>query len=93
MELFAPWALARMPAGWTMPALCSSLRAQSAVHRAPVGGVAERLNAPVLKTGSPSRGSWVRIPPPPPIPSHRHLNIRAARVIGARGFFRSGVRK
>jgi len=28
--------------------------------------VAERLNAPVLKTGSPSRGSWVRISPSPP---------------------------
>ena len=29
------------------------------------GGVAERLNAPVLKTGRPARVSWVRIPPPP----------------------------
>src|SRR5438477_8868275 len=34
-------------------------------RRAP-GGVAERLNAPVLKTGSGRQGhSWVRIPPPP----------------------------
>jgi hypothetical protein len=32
----------------------------------PPGGVAERLNAPVLKTGSGRQGhSWVRIPPPP----------------------------
>ena len=58
---------ARPDAGWLDRArLCSSLRARSAVHWTPVGGVAERLNAPVLKTGSPSRGSWVRIPPPPP---------------------------
>ena len=32
----------------------------------PNGEVAERLIAPVLKTGDPSRGSWVRIPPSPP---------------------------
>ena len=31
------------------------------------GGVAERLNAPVLKTGMPATVSRVRIPPPPPI--------------------------
>ncbi len=31
------------------------------------GEVAERLNAPVLKTGVPARGPWVRIPPSPPI--------------------------
>src|SRR6185503_15226984 len=61
-NLFALWAVGRMPAGWTGKALCSSLRPASAAP----GGVAERLNAPVLKTGSPSRGSWVRIPPPPP---------------------------
>jgi hypothetical protein len=30
------------------------------------GEVAERLNAPVLKTGVPSPGPWVRIPPSPP---------------------------
>jgi hypothetical protein len=29
------------------------------------GGVAERLKAPVLKTGSGESRSWVRIPPPP----------------------------
>lgn len=33
------------------------------------GGMAERLNAPVLKTGGASRPSWVRIPLPPPIPA------------------------
>ena len=32
----------------------------------PFGGVAERLNAPVLKTGMGESPSWVRIPPPPP---------------------------
>jgi hypothetical protein len=30
------------------------------------GGVAERLKAPVLKTGRDESPSWVRIPPPPP---------------------------
>jgi hypothetical protein len=30
------------------------------------GWVAERLKAPVLKTGRPARVSWVRIPPHPP---------------------------
>src|ERR1700730_3576069 len=43
------------------------------------GEVAERLIAPVLKTGGPSRGSWVRIPPSPPdykryAFKYRHLN-------------------
>src|SRR5688572_17032087 len=38
-------------------------RRASIVHRP--GGVAERLNAPVLKTGRPARVSGVRIPPPP----------------------------
>ena len=36
---------------------------------APQGEVAERLNAPVLKTGGASRPSWVRIPPSPPTTS------------------------
>jgi hypothetical protein len=31
-----------------------------------LGGVAERLKAPVLKTGVAERSPWVRIPPPPP---------------------------
>ena len=33
---------------------------------AAVGWVADRLKAPVLKTGRPVRVSWVRIPPRPP---------------------------
>jgi hypothetical protein len=66
MAVLFPWELARLPSGWTPPEVCSSVRARSAVQRSPAGEVAERLNAPVLKTGSSSRGSWVRIPPSPP---------------------------
>ncbi len=86
--LFARGAEVRMPVGWTGPGLCSSVRAQSAI---PAGEVAERLNAPVLKTGEPSRAPWVRIPPSPP---DRNIDpIEAARVPDARGFFHSGARK
>src|SRR5258705_11832810 len=38
--------------------------ARSSAHQS--GGVAERLKAPVLKTGRDESPSWVRIPPPPP---------------------------
>ena len=48
-NLFEPWALARLPSGWTARWLCSSLRARTVS----AGEVAERLNAPVLKTGVP----------------------------------------
>jgi hypothetical protein len=65
-------ALARKPSGWTGRGVCSSLRAQSASP----GGVAERLNAPVLKTGVLSRGPWVRIPPPPPKSSQHVVGMR-----------------
>src|SRR5581483_4348837 len=41
------------------------------------GGVAERLKAPVLKTGSGASRSWVRIPPPPP---SGRLRIRASSI-------------
>ncbi len=61
-----------MPSGWTRRGLCSSLRPQSASP----GGVAERLNAPVLKTGVLSRGPWVRIPPPPPEMGHYVFGMR-----------------
>ena len=37
------------------------------------GWVAERLKAPVLKTGRPARVSWVRIPPHPPETRHNLL--------------------
>ena len=39
-------------------------------------GVAERLIAPVLKTGIPSRGSGVRIPPPLPSQYNSKLKPR-----------------
>ena len=32
-----------------------------------LGGVTERLNVPVLKTGEGATLPWVRIPPPPPL--------------------------
>ena len=84
LNVFGPRALARMPPGWTGRRLCSSLRAQSASP----GGVAERLNAPVLKTGVLSRGPWVRIPPPPPDFQRSTSNPfpQAARVPDVRGF-------
>ncbi len=46
--------------------LPSSRRSPLFVSIRTPGGVAERLNAPVLKTGGPVRVSRVRIPPPPP---------------------------
>ena len=103
-NLYAPWALARLPAGWTGGRLFGSVRAQSAYP----GEVAERLNAPVLKTGVPSRGPWVRIPPSPPTTRKALAGIRdsyfvstsssrfsfpqAAGVPHARGFSIPGVR-
>ena len=41
------------------------------------GGVAERLNAPVLKTGMPATASRVRIPPPPPTTTVPHHPARS----------------
>ena len=41
------------------------LETKPAVENLNAGGVAERLIAPVLKTGDAERRSWVRIPPPP----------------------------
>ena len=100
MAVLFPWELARLPSGWTPQGVCSSVRARSAVQRAPAGEVAERLNAPVLKTGSSSRGSWVRIPPSPPeiispVPQFALIQANyksaAARIADARGFPSSGV--
>ena len=92
MAVLFPWELARLPSGWTPQGVCSSVRARSAVARAPAGEVAERLNAPVLKTGSSSRGSWVQIPPSPPtspdvlagIRSHEQSNNRVRQLCGAK---------
>ena len=52
-----------------------------------LGQVAERLNAPVLKTGGPSRVSWVRIPPCP-----LSLDARHRMVTGVASFGRSASR-
>ena len=43
-----------------------------------VGGVAEWLNAPVLKTDVGESLPWVRIPPPPPQTSNKHWEIGKA---------------
>ena len=68
----------RFLTGWTARGLCTSLRPQSA--RA--GEVAERLNAPVLKTGGPSRVPRVRISPSPPFSKVDLDEIRARRPSG-----------
>src|SRR5450631_1061752 len=52
----------------------------SEAPRRRAGEVAERLNAPVLKTGGPLRGSWVRIPPSPPIEAREFDNPVLRRV-------------
>ena len=44
----------------------------------PVGGVAEWLNAPVLKTDVGESLPWVRIPPPPPQTPNKHWEIGKA---------------
>ena len=43
-----------------------------------VGGVAEWLNAPVLKTDVGESLPWVRIPPPPPQNPNKHWEIGKA---------------
>ena len=43
-----------------------------------VGGVAEWLNAPVLKTDVGESLPWVRIPPPPPQTPNKHWEIGKA---------------
>ena len=43
-----------------------------------VGGVAEWLNAPVLKTDVGESLPWVRIPPPPPQNPNKHWVIGKA---------------
>ena len=47
------------------------------------GWVAERLNAPVLKTGSRESGSWVQIPPHPLFDAHSVAErLPVARALG-----------
>jgi hypothetical protein len=52
------------------------------------GEVAERLNAPVLKTGVGAIRPWVRIPPSPPLMSLRPLQIvsKIEKTLEKRGF-------
>src|SRR6185503_343377 len=82
------------PISRSQPTIQDSVRADRVPRRraAPrpysygrLGGVAERSNAPVLKTGVRSRGPRVRIPPPPLAGPARP--IRAVRV---RSSHRSG---
>jgi hypothetical protein len=47
------------------------------------GGVAERLKAPVLKTGSGESRSWVRIPPPPFLSPRRREEFDELHEIAA----------
>jgi hypothetical protein len=79
--------------GWRFEAFCSKhsvdgdpighfqhYAAAANVMDAPArehGGVAERLKAPVLKTGNGESRSWVRIPPPPP--ENPQLRVRSRR--------------
>ena len=46
-----------------------------------MGGVAEWLNAPVLKTGMGESPSWVRIPPPPPLTNYLIVNNTSILMI------------
>ena len=47
------------------------ITSQKPNNQTSVGGVAEWLNAPVLKTDVGESLPWVRIPPPPPL----HYNL------------------
>lgn len=47
------------------------------------GELVERLNTPVLKTGSPSRGSRVRIPRSPPFAKMAHKKIEKRPIVVA----------
>ena len=53
------------------------IRSQKPNTQISVGGVAEWLNAPVLKTDVGESLPWVRIPPPPPytLKSYIYLEI------------------
>src|SRR5207244_10812221 len=52
----------------TLHRRCNASGAAERIHRYKEGrgGVPERSNGPVLKTGEGSRPPWVQIPPPPP---------------------------
>ena len=54
------------------------IRSQKPNTQCSVGGVAEWLNAPVLKTDVGESLPWVRIPPPPPQKPNKHWAIGKA---------------
>ena len=56
-----------------------------------VGGVAEWLNAPVLKTDVGESLPWVRIPPPPPSPKSNIKLFKYISVAGCHLFFTTHV--
>src|SRR6186713_3406964 len=60
----------------TRPQAILLLRRACRFLRRATGQVAEWLKAPVLKTGGPSRVSWVRIPPCPFVLHDRRLRGR-----------------
>src|SRR6266851_9195357 len=66
--------------------VCSAVSSYGRIRRArssaiQSGGVAERLKAPVLKTGRDESPSWVRIPPPPhPSPRCREVSRGVSEI-------------
>ena len=56
----------------------------AAGSRLPLGWVAERLNAPVLKTGNGESRSWVQIPPHPFFNAEKRLGyaVQAVQIAG-----------
>ena len=53
-------------------------------HYEESGEVAERLNAPVLKTGVVAIPPWVRIPPSPPVVTSKNDNCSLGRITDMR---------
>ena len=51
------------------------IRSQKPNTQISVGGVAEWLNAPVLKTDVGESLPWVRIPPPPPYTPYSYIYL------------------
>ena len=91
------WSSSSHPARWTdrhgIPTDFSQSAMVPNTHRPTMGstiggesgGVAEWSKATVLKTVGLFRVSWVRIPPPPPVPSKQLKTWRGGRVVeGAR---------
>ena len=58
------------------------IRSQKPNTQCSVGGVAEWLNAPVLKTDVGESLPWVRIPPPPPFSPNSYVYLEKPYFIG-----------